>query len=55
MEDRENLMHDSADDGIFYIPLEEYYSHVVYTSMSYNVDDWYHDYHLVLDDDGSAS
>ena len=48
-------MHDSVNDGIFYIPIEEYFSHVLYTSVNYDVDDWYHDYHLVIDDDGSNS
>ena len=48
-------MHDSANDGIFYIPIEEYFSHVLYTSVNYDVDDWYHDYHLVIDDDSSNS
>ena len=55
LQEREDLMHDSANDGIFYIPIEEYFSHVLYTSVNYDVDDWYHDYHLVIDDDGSNS
>lgn len=48
-------MHDYINDGIFYIPIETYFSHILYTSVSYDVDDWYHDYHLIIDDDGSAS
>ena len=53
--DREELDHEDSNEGIFLIRIEEYYSNILYTSMSYDVERWNHDYHLILDDDGSGS
>ena len=49
--------HEKANDGEFWMRSEDFYSsaHVV----TYNPDvaalGWYHDYHLVIDDDGTGS
>ena len=42
-------------DGVFYMPIEDYLDQVQYTTINYNTENWFHDYFLVLDDNGAGS
>ena len=49
---RKELNHYSADDGLFWITIEEFYKSMLYVIISYYHKGWYHNYYENLGDDG---
>jgi hypothetical protein len=44
---------DGVKDGDFYMTLPEFLTDVQYIGINLNTENWFHDYYLVLNDDGS--
>jgi hypothetical protein len=51
---KSELNHTNSNDGTFYMTLDEFMSDIQYVGINYNTENWFHDYFLVLDDNGSG-
>jgi len=49
-EDKDAVGFTNADDGVFFMPMQLYYDTFGWTHVTHDVQDWYSDYFLMLDD-----